>query len=351
MQSVTMNTAESVIDSIERKRRNRSIFVISILGLLILTTFIISMNTGVIALTPSELFLTLFGQGTDKQELVLFQFRLPRIVISMLIGAGLALSGCIMQGIARNALADPGILGINAGAGLVVMLYVSFFPTMANVPTFFLPMLAFGGAMLTALLIYVLSYKKHEGIMPTRLILTGVAVAAGISAAMIVLTLRLNPEKYQLVATWLAGSIWGTNWKFVLALLPWLIVLIPYVMFKSQTLNVLNLSDITARGLGAHVSREQIKLLAAGVALAASCVAVSGGIGFVGLIAPHLAKRLVGPKHQGLLPVSALLGALLVLVSDTIGRSLLQPNEIPTGIVTAVIGAPYFLYLMTRTKG
>lgn len=295
--------------------------------------------------------MTLFGQGTDRQELVLFQFRLPRIVISMLIGAGLALSGCIMQGITRNALADPGLLGINAGAGLVVMLYVSYFPTTANVPVFFLPMLAFGGAALTAFLIYVLAYKKHEGIMPTRLILTGVAVAAGISAAMIVLTLRLNPEKYQMVATWLAGSIWGTNWKFVMALLPWLLFLIPYVMTKAQTMNVLNLSDATARGLGAHVSREQLKLLAAGVALAASCVAVSGGIGFVGLIGPHLAKRLVGPKHQGLLPASALVGALLVLTADTIGRWAIRPSEIPTGIVTAVIGAPYFLYLMTRTRG
>jgi iron complex transport system permease protein len=338
-------------ESIEKKRRSRSILVMSILAVLIFTTFIISMNTGVIKLTPKDLIMTLFGQGTDRQELVLFHFRLPRIVISMLIGAGLALSGCIMQGITRNALADPGLLGINAGAGLVVMLYVSYFPTTANVPVFFLPMLAFVGAALTAFLIYVLAYKKHEGIMPTRLILTGVAVAAGISAAMIVLTLRLNPEKYQMVATWLAGSIWGTNWKFVMALLPWLLFLIPYVMTKAQTMNVLNLSDATARGLGAHVSREQLKLLAAGVALAASCVAVSGGIGFVGLIGPHLAKRLVGPKHQGLLPASALVGALLVLTADTIGRWAIQPSEIPTGIVTAVIGAPYFLYLMTRTRG
>lgn len=337
-------------DSIEKNRKKRSILVMSVVAVLIVIVFVISMNTGVIKLSPKDLFMTLLMQGTDRQELVLWEFRLPRIVISMLIGAGLALAGCIMQGISRNGLADPGILGINAGAGLVVMLYVSYFPTSANVPVFFLPLLAFGGAALTALLIFVLSYKKDEGIKPTRLILTGVAVAAGISALMIVLTLRLNPEKYQMVATWLAGSIWGTNWKFVLALLPWIVILVPYVLFKAQTMNVLNLSDATARGLGAHVSREQFKLLAAGVALAASCVAVSGGIGFVGLIAPHLARRLVGPKHQGLLPASALLGALLVLTADTIGRSIMQPSEIPTGIVTAVIGAPYFLYLMTKTR-
>lgn len=337
-------------DSVEQRRKKRSVIVLSVVAVLIVIVFVISMNVGVIKLSPRDLLMTIIGLGTDKQELVLFTFRLPRIVIAMLIGAGLALSGCIMQGISRNGLADPGILGINAGAGLVVMLYVSYFPTTANVPVFFLPLLAFGGAALTALLIFVLSYKKDEGIKPTTLILTGVAVAAGISAAMIVLTLRLNPEKYQMVATWLAGSIWGTNWKFVLALLPWIVVLVPYVFFKAQTMNVLNLSDGTARGLGANVSREQFKLLAAGVALAASCVAVSGGIGFVGLIAPHLARRLVGPKHQGLLPASALLGALLVLTADTIGKSVMQATEIPTGIVTAVIGAPYFLYLMIKTR-
>ncbi|MFF2480391.1 FecCD family ABC transporter permease [Paenibacillus sp. NPDC058071] len=336
--------------STEKKRRRRSFQVITVLIALILTAFVISMNTGAFAMSPKELLQTLFGWGNDKQELVLFQFRLPRIVVSMLIGAGLALSGAIMQGISRNALADPGILGINAGAGLVVMLYVAFFPVATGNSVFLLPMLAFGGASLTALLIYLLSYKKNEGIMPTRLILTGVAVAAGISAAMIVLTLRINPHKYQMVATWLAGSIGDTNWKHVLALLPWIVILLPYVFFKSHTMNVLSLSDMTAKGLGANVSREQIKLLAAGVGLAASSVAVSGGIGFVGLVAPHLARRLVGPKYQGLLPASALLGALLVLVADTIGRWIMQPSQIPAGIVTAVIGAPYFLYLMAKSK-
>ncbi|UQZ32477.1 iron ABC transporter permease [Paenibacillus sp. PK3_47] len=336
--------------SYESSRQKRGITVMVILGVMIVIAFIISVNTGYIRLTPLELLNTMFGRGTDKQELILFDFRLPRIVISVLIGAGLAVSGAVMQGVFRNDLADPGILGINAGAGLMVMLVVSFYEATSAAPVFLLPLAAFAGAGLTAALIYVLAYKRYQGISPVRLLLTGVAVAAGISAAMIVLTLRLDPDKYQFVATWLAGSIWGTSWKFVLSLLPWIVVLLPYVIYKARVMNVLNLGQQTATGLGADVGREQFKLLAAAVGLAAASVAVSGGIGFVGLVGPHLARRLVGPKHQLMLPVSALLGSLLVIVADTIGRWILQPSEIPTGIVVAVIGAPYFLYLLARTK-
>lgn len=334
----------------EQRKRKRSILVMSTLGILIVIALLISMNTGYIRLSPLEVLRTLLGSGTDKQQLILFEFRLPRIVISVLIGAGLAVSGCVMQAISRNALADPGILGINAGAGIMVMLFISFYPTTAAAPVFLLPVLALLGAGLTAALIYALAYKRHEGLSPTRLLLTGIAVAAGISAAMIVLTLKLDPDKYQFVATWLAGSIWGTNWKFVLSLLPWIVVLLPVVIYKAQVMNVLNLGESMATGLGARVSREQLVLLAAAVGLAASCVAVSGGIGFVGLIGPHLARRLVGPKHQMLIPTSALTGSLLVIIADTLGRWILQPSEIPTGIVVAIIGAPYFLYLLARSK-
>lgn len=333
-----------------QRKRKRNVLILFILGLLILITFLISMNTGYSRLSPLDVLRTTFGGGTERENLILFTFRLPRIVISILIGAGLAVSGCVMQGISRNALADPGILGINAGAGLMVMLFISFFPTTAAAPVFLLPVLALIGAGLTAMLIYVLAYKRHHGLSPTRLLLTGIAVAAGISAAMIVLTLRLDPDKYQFVATWLAGSIWGTNWKFVLSLLPWIVVLVPYVILKAQVLNVLNLGDQTAAGLGVSVGGEQLKLLAAAVGLAASSVAVSGGIGFVGLIGPHLARRLVGARHQMLVPAAALVGSLLVIVADTIGRWILQPSEVPTGIVVAVIGAPYFLYLLARSR-
>ncbi|WP_168124027.1 iron ABC transporter permease [Paenibacillus sp. HB172176] len=340
----------SSLPTVEQRVRRRAFVVLLSLFALIVIGFLVSMNTGFIRLSPFDVLRTLFGFGSDMENLTLFDFRLPRIVLSILIGMGLAVSGCVIQGITRNALADPGILGINAGAGLMVMLYISFYPVKGSSPVFLLPILALAGAGATAILIFALAYKRNEGLTATRLLLTGIAVAAGISAAMIVLTLRLNPEQYQFVATWLAGSIWGSTWKFVIALLPWIVVLLPYVMIKGQTLNVLNLGQPTALGLGLQVSREQIKLIAAAVALAGASVAVSGGIGFVGLIGPHIARRLVGVKHQYTIPASALLGALLVLLADTIGRWILQPSQIPAGIVVAVIGAPYFLYLLARTK-
>lgn len=334
----------------QQKRHRKNVFIIVSIAVLILLMLMISMNTGFIRLTPGELFRTLFGMGTEKQELILFEFRLPRIVISILVGMALAVSGAILQGVSRNALADPGILGINAGAGLAVMLFISFFPSTTATPVFFLPFLAFVGAGLTAVLIYVLSYKRDEGISPIRLLLTGVAIAAGISAAMIVLTLRLSPENYQFVAVWMAGSIWGSNWKFVIALLPWILILLPIAFAKSRVLNTLNLGEMPATGLGLAIERERLILLAVAVGLAGASVSVSGGIGFIGLIAPHLARQLVGAKHQYLLPTAALVGSLLLITADTIGRWIIEPSEVPAGIVVAVIGAPYFLYLLAKSK-
>jgi iron complex transport system permease protein len=324
--------------------------VLAICFVLLIVSFIISMNTGYIKLSPLQTLRTLFGSGTAKENLVLFHFRLPRIVISVLIGAGLALSGCIIQGVSKNALADPGLLGINAGAGLMVVLFVILFGANTFFSVFTLPILALLGGGITAILIYLLAYKKGEGIVPLRLILTGIAVQAGITAVMTLIVIRLDENQFDFVAVWQAGSIWGSNWKFVLALLPWLLLLIPYVFYKSRVLDVLNLGDETAYGLGVSVEKERRKLLAVSVALAASCVAISGNINFVGLIAPHLARRLVGPKHKILLPVCALTGAVLVSASDTLARVIVQPTELPTGVMVSIVGAPYFLYLLAKSK-
>lgn len=333
-----------------RTRRVREISILSLLTAGIVIMFIVSMNTGLMRLSPLDVLHTLLGSGSKQQNLILFDFRLPRIVISLLIGAGFAVAGCILQGLSRNALAEPSTLGINAGAGFAVLIFISFFPATTAAPIFVLPLLALAGAALTAALIYFLSYRREDGLSPTRMILIGIAVGAGIYAFQLILSLRLDPQNYQFVAIWLAGKIWGGDWRFVLALLPWILVLLPFAFYKARVLNVLNLGDETSKGLGLPLERERLMLLAAAVALAGSCVSVSGGIGFVGLIAPHLARRLVGPRHQILLPAAALTGALLLLTADTIGRWILQPSEIPTGIVVAIIGAPYFLYLLAKSK-
>lgn len=330
-----------------KKQRHAGI-IACIFIILLIILFLISLNTGVIRIDPVTVVKTIFGSGTPRDELLLFEFRLPRITIAMLIGMGLAVSGAVLQGIVKNPLADPGIIGINAGAGLAVMLFVSYFSTELGNSVFIMPVLAFAGAGAAAVIIYAFSYKKDEGVSPIRLILVGVAVAAGISALMIVLTLKLDPRTYDFVATWLAGSIWGSNWNFVLALLPWLLILIPFVYMKSRVLDVLNLGDHTAVSLGMDLEKERRILLAAAVGLAAASVSVSGGIGFVGLIAPHMTRRLVGNKHKYVIPICALVGAVLVLTADTIGRVILQPAEIPTGVVVAIIGAPYFLYLLAK---
>lgn len=334
----------------DRKRKKKATVTLLIFSALIFLTFIISMNTGFIRLSPSELIQTLFGNGTAQQDLILFEFRLPRIIISILVGASLAVSGCVMQGFSRNALADPGILGINAGAGLAVVLYIAFVPIETTSSVMLLPLLAWVGAGVTATVIYMLAFKKGDGLSPTRLLLTGIAIAAAISAAMIVLVLKLSPEQYNFVAKWMAGSIWGSNWKYVVSVLPFFLILLPYVMYKAKVLNVLNMGDPISFGLGINVERERRLLLAAAVGLAASSVSISGGIGFVGLIAPHLVRRLIGPQHQFLIPGAALVGGLLVLMADTLGRWIIQPSEIPAGIVVACIGAPYFLYLLTKSK-
>lgn len=333
-----------------KSRRTREAGILTLLAVLIVIIFIVSMNTGFMRLSPLDVLHTLLGEGTKQQNLILFDFRLPRIVISLLIGAGFAVSGSILQGLSRNALAEPSTLGINAGAGFAVLIFISFVPATTAGPIFVLPLLALAGAALTATLIYFLSYRRADGLSPTRLILIGIAVGAGIYAFQLILSLRLDPQNYQFVAIWLAGKIWGGDWRFVLALLPWILILLPFAFYKARVLNVLNLGDETSKGLGMPLERERLLLLAAAVALAGACVSVSGGIGFVGLIAPHLARRLVGPRHQIMLPAAALIGALLLLTADTIGRWILQPTEIPTGIVVAIIGAPYFLYLLAKSK-
>ncbi|MGD6964251.1 FecCD family ABC transporter permease [Fictibacillus phosphorivorans] len=316
--------------------------------LLLITVFIISVATGFASLTPSELFRTIMGQGTPRENLILFEFRLPRIIVAILAGMGLAVSGAILQSITKNPLSDPGILGINAGAGLMVVVYIMFFTVETTSFLYVLPLFALFGGMLTAFVIYIMSYIKGEGVEPTRLVLVGVGLAAALYGATLTLSTRLDMEDYSFMANWMAGRIWGDDWTFVLSLLPWILLLIPYTMFKSNVLNTLNLHENVSVGVGVNVSRERISLIMISVALASASVAVSGGIAFVGLMAPHIARSLVGPRHQVFLPVAALIGGILLLAADTIGRVVLDPSGIPAGIIVTIIGAPYFMYLLAK---
>jgi iron complex transport system permease protein len=286
------------------------------------------------------------GQGTFKEEFVLFSIRMPRIFITLLAGMALALSGAILQGITRNDLADPGIIGINAGAGVAVAFFFLFIPLNAGLFVYLLPLVAFIGAVLTAMLIYLFSYDRSTGLQPVRLVLVGVGFAMALSGLMVILISSAERQKVDFIAQWLAGNIWGADWPFIWALLPWLMVLIPFSLYKANRLNLLAMSEPVAIGVGVSIEKERIVLLLTAVALAASAVSVTGGIAFVGLMAPHMAKALVGPRNQLFIPVAILIGGWLLLFADTLGRNI--ANGLPAGIMVALIGAPYFMYLLLK---
>ncbi|WP_037283141.1 FecCD family ABC transporter permease [Saccharibacillus sacchari] len=323
-------------------------WVAMLLMLLILATLVVSLGLGSSTVSFDRILPTLFGQGTFKDEFVLFSIRLPRILITLLAGMALALSGSILQGITRNELADPGIVGINSGAGVGVAIFFLFAPLEVGTFVYLLPVVAFASALLTATLIYLFAYKRGEGVQPLKMILTGVGFSTALSGVMIVLISSVDRVKVDFISTWLAGNIWGTDWPFVLALLPWLVVLVPYALFKSKALNLLSLGESSAVGAGVTVQKDRILLLLAAVALAASAVSVTGGIAFIGLMAPHIARGLVGPAHQRFMPISVLVGGWLLLLADTIGRNLGDSDGIAAGIIVAFIGAPYFLYLLLK---
>ncbi|EZH67402.1 iron ABC transporter permease [Bacillaceae bacterium JMAK1] len=330
--------------------KRKPIIVFSILVVFIVLVLLISLQSGTFQMTPAEAFKTIIGQGSDQQELVLFEFRLPRMVLAILIGAGLAVSGAILQSISRNDLADPGILGINAGAGFAVVLFIYLFQgSYQNLggSVYILPMFAFLGALTAAALIYSLAYKK--GITPVRLVLVGIGINAGFSALLIIMQLRMSPNDFMQATVWLSGNIWGANWSSVLAILPWIAILIPLVIRQANTLNVMRIGDESAVGVGISLERSRLLLLFLAVALAGASVAAGGAIAFLGLVAPHIARRIVGPRHQLMIPTAALIGSLILLFADYIARNMLAPSEIPVGIVVAIIGAPYFLYLLIKT--
>ncbi|HDX9579365.1 TPA: iron ABC transporter permease [Bacillus pseudomycoides] len=330
----------------------KNISILSSIGLLICIVFLISLCTGTFKISPVEVLKTLVGLGAEDQTMILFDFRMPRMIVALLVGSALAVSGAIMQGLSRNPLADPGIIGINAGAGLSVVIFVYFFfgkATMTSfLSVFILPFFALVGAIVAAVIIYALAWK--DGVSPVRLVLVGIAVAAGFSAVSLVFSMKMTANDFRFATIWLSGSLWGTDWKFVLSVLPWMLIFLPIAFMKAHVLNVMNLGDAAATGLGLNVEKERRKLLFIAVCLAGASVAVAGGISFIGLMAPHLARRLVGGKYQIMLPTAALLGTLLLLFSDLLARSLLTTSEIPVGLVISVIGAPYFIYLLIKTR-
>lgn len=324
-------------------------WAIGILGLLIVGTFILGASVGHASLSLDRLLPTLWGEGTGKETAILYSIRLPRLVITLLAGIALSLAGAVLQNITRNDLADPGLLGINAGAGVAVALYYIFAPIGSH-HAYVFPLIALLGGLLAAGTIYLFSYRRRQGVRPLNLVLTGVGFSMALSGLMVVLVASADRQKVQFISKWLAGNIWGADWPYITALLPWMVVLVPFLFYKTKIMNVLSLDEPTAVGLGLRLQLERLQLIVAAVMLASAAVSVTGGISFIGLMAPHIARALVGPRAQNFLPVTILLGGWLLLIADWIGRNVAYPNGLPAGIVVALIGAPYFVYLLSRAK-
>ncbi|RGL36710.1 iron ABC transporter permease [Paenibacillus polymyxa] len=329
-------------------RNSRGISIILLLSVLTLLVAILSMNVGKMNLSPLEVLKVITGEGTSKQNLIVFEFRLPRIVLSVLVGIGMGISGCIMQSLLKNDMASPGTLGISSGSGLFVLLYITLFASEGLLSPIILPGLAFAGGLTAAFLIFMFAFRRGRDISPTGLILTGVAMGSGYSALSLLLTLRLDKQQYDFALRWQAGDLWGDDWNYIMVLLPWVLAICFYVFYRSNTLNTLNLGNQTASGLGVAIKREFIGLTIAAVALASGSVALGGNFFFVGMVSPHLARRLVGPNHKLLLPTTALVGSLVILIADTLTRTISFGADIPTGIIITILVTPYFLYLLSR---
>lgn len=321
----------------------------TILILLLLFVFLLSLSMGYANSSLVEVINVFLGQSDATMSLIVLQIRLPRILACMLGGASLAMSGVLLQTLTKNPLADSGILGINTGAGLVIAIMAGLLDITNPMVLTLLPFLAMLGGILTICTVYFVSHQKNQPISPTRLIIAGVGISSLLSGIMVSIIANLDTSKTDYIVSWLSGKVTGGNWQDLAILAPILFITWLLTYSRSYALNIMSLTDETALALGLHLKRERLYTLILSTALAALSVVLVGNITFIGLLAGHITRRLLGSDHRISLPSSLLIGMILLLIADTIGRVFLVGTGIPTGIVVSVIGAPYFLYLMIKT--
>lgn len=316
------------------------------LAFLSLIAMILTIGLGETNLSPIESLKAMFKQGVEEHILVIHSLRLPRGIVAFLAGACLAVAGAILQAVIRNPLASPDIIGITGGASVGAVFFITYLSGTVSISL--LPLAAMAGAGIVSVMIYFLSWNK--GVTPIRLVLVGIGIAAlmnALTTLMIILSpIYVSGQAY----VWLTGSVYGSSWETVITILPWVLVFIPLLFIYSRHVNVQELGDDIATGVGSAVQRQRFILLFISVALTGAAVAVAGGIGFVGLIAPHIAKKLVGPSFGGLIPVSFLVGGPMVLLADLVARTGFSPLDVPVGVFTSAIGAPFFIYLLYRSQ-
>ncbi|MCR8644516.1 iron ABC transporter permease [Paenibacillus sp. N1-5-1-14] len=317
-------------------------FTIGITFILLIVAIILSIGLGSVRFSPIEIIKALFGNGGEVSDTILWDIRIPRVTLAVVIGANLAISGALLQAVMHNPLADPGLTGVSGGASVAVLFILLAAPAYSS----FIPVAAIIGGSLAAVLVYALAWKKR-GITPVRVILSGVAVNSVVGGIVGLLSL-LYSDKLPGALQWLNGSMSGKGLGDLTVMLPYSIIGWVAALFCIRQANVLRLGEQAALNLGENINRIRILLSFVAVYLAAVSVSTVGMIGFVGLVVPHMARMFVGSDYKQLLPMSIVLGALVLLVADTIGRTFFAPLDIPAGIVMAVAGGPYFLYLMRK---
>ena len=298
---------------------------------------------GAVNLGPARVLDGLLDRNDALARTIVWDLRLPRVLLAALVGASLGVSGGLLQGVTRNPLADPHILGLTAGGGLAASIAIR---ASQDFPQHFLAPVAFGGTMVAATVVYGMSWRG--GVSPLRLALAGVAVASLLTAGT---TMILVSSKFttQAALAWLAGGLFGRGWDDLRTMWPYAVVGVGAAVALSRSMNVLTLGDEAAQSLGLNVDRTRLFAVGTAALLAGAAVSVAGMVAFVGLVIPHLTRFFTGDDHRTLLPLSAVLGASLVVYADVLARVVQAPVEIPMGIVTAAVGAPFLLYLI-RTK-
>ena len=322
------------------KRNKRILAIWGGLAILILA-IAGGISCGIADLSWQELGEGIFLGVQSENYRIVYLIRMPRVLCGILAGTNLALAGCILQGILRNPLADPGIIGVTAGAGLFAMTVMIILPEMTNL----VPLSAFAGAMLAVGIVFALSWER--GVQPLRMILAGVAVAAFFGGAQTALMVFYS-DRIQSAISWLAGGFQGASWMQVSMILPYTLLGLAAVFFISRWLNALQLGEDTARSIGVPVEKIRFLLLMLAALLAASAVSVAGMLGFVGLVVPHMVRLVTGSDFDYLLPCSAIWGATFVSLTDSAARLALSPVEVPVGVFMSFLGAPFFLYLLKK---
>ncbi|MGE7909760.1 FecCD family ABC transporter permease [Lysinibacillus xylanilyticus] len=322
---------------------------LTLISIIALAVFLFSASFGDSFINPIKVLQVLIGNGSDFDQLIIVDFRMPRIFIAAFAGMALAVAGAILQGIIKNPLASPDLIGISAGGGAAVVGFLAMFSDSNHSLTVsieWLPLAGFIGATIVGLIVYIFAWK--DGVTPTRLVLIGIGVSAFMQAITTMLMIIGPIYQASEANKWITGSVKSADWSQVQIVVPLILILLLITFFITRQLNVQELGDDTAASLGQSVQKTRLFLLLLSSSLVASAISFAGAIGFVGLMAPHIARRIVGPSFGVLIPTSAAIGAILVMVADIIGRTAFNPLEVPAGVFTAAIGAPYFIYLLFR---